>query len=361
MRVRALFLSMVMLGACDESFAGLDEADAPTDLTYRLVPSGDPDAPAGILLEWYPPSSNRATSYDIYARSSTRDDYGLRATTTSPSFHDAGYPQLQYYVVAVGENGDELGESNRVTVDERNRLQAPAALASVTLNRGVQLSWGSNAYDAKPDQFDFYRVYSTSWGQAGCEADNWALEGTTVSEEFVSRNLANGTTRCFAVSAISRDGHESVWSNVRQDTPRYDARSIVLDAADVRRASSGFVVMSSASAFGTVVADTTTGADFVLERRDGALWLRAARAEARIAMYGVSPVSELWSIDRAPVTGYGDAIKVLAGYGYVARLQHADGVRHAALRIVHVSADYVLFDFALQTQVGSTELRVASR
>ena len=179
-----------------------------------------------------------------------------------------------------------------------------------------------------------------------------------MSDGFVSRNLPNGVTRCFAVSAISRDGHESLWSNVREDTPRFDARSIVLDASDVRRGSSGFVFMpSTAGAFGVVVSDTTPGADVVLERRsDGALWFRAARAEARVTQYGVAPVSELTSIDRAPQSGYGDSARVLSGYGYVFRMQYGDGVRYAAVRAVHVAADYVLFDFAFQSQSGSGEL-----
>lgn len=358
MQQRGLFLLMVLATACQPGLAPRDP-DVPTDLTYQLIPSGDPNAPSGILLQWVPPRSGRALTFDVYARSSAREDFVLRATTTSPSFHDSGLPQLQYYVQALDQDGGQIGASDVVTVDERNRLPAPRSLVSITLNRAVQLSWDPNAYDAAPQQFDFYRVYSTSWSALhGCDADAWSLEGSTVSDGFIARNLPNGETRCFAVSAISRDGHESVWSNLREDTPRYDARSIVVDASDVRRASSGFLFMpGGAGAFGTVVSDTTTGADVVLERRsDGALWFRAARTESRIAQYGTSPVSELTSIDRAPSTGYGDAARAVAGYGYVVRVQYADGVRFAAIRVVHVSTDYVLFDFAFQSLAGSAEL-----
>jgi hypothetical protein len=89
---------------------------------------------------------------------------------------------------------------------------------------------------------------------------------------------------------------------------------------------------------------------------DGTLWLWARRSDVRIAPYGVSPVSELTSIDRAPNSGYVESVRVLAGYGYVVRVQYGDGVHYAALRVVHVATDYVLFDFAYQTQVGSIEL-----
>lgn len=358
MRAQSLFLLMFAAAACESGIAAPADPDEPTDLSYRLIPSGDPDAPAGILLQWTPPRSGRAVTYDVYSRASTRDRFDLRATTTSPSFHDAGFPQLQYYIQALDGESRNMGASEVIEVDERNRLPAPRSLTSVTLNGGVQLQWDQNAYEAAPELFDFYRVYSTSvTATRACDQGAWSLEGTTVSDGFVSRNLPNGVTRCFAVSAISRDGHESLWSGVREDTPRFDARSIVLDASDVRRATSGFVFMpGSAGAFGAVVSDTTVGADVVLERRADGLWFRAARAEARVMQYGVAPVSELTSIDRAPATGYGDAVRVSAGYGYVFRMQYNDGVRYAGVRVVHVATDYVLFDFAFQSQSGNGEL-----
>lgn len=359
MRQRASFLLFLAAAACDVGVAPpVTDPDAPTDLTYQLIPSGDPGAPLGIVLQWTPPRSGRALTYDVYSRLSNRDEFALRATTTSPSFHDSGLPQLDYYVQAVDQDGQDLGASDVVTVDERNRLPAPHSLVSVTLNRGAELSWDPNAYAAAPEQFDFYRVYSTSWEVVhGCNVSGWALEGTTVSDGFVSRNLPNGETRCFAVSTISRDGHESLWSNVREDTPRYDARSVVLDASDKHAATSGFVFATSAGAFGTVASDTSAAADVVLVRNsDGTLSFKARRADVRIAPYGVAPVSELTTIDRAPSIGYVESVRALAGYGCVVRVQYADGVHYAAIRIVHVAADYVLFDFAYQSQAGSMEL-----
>jgi hypothetical protein len=359
--VAALLASMLVLSlsGCDAS-GGVTPADPdePTDLYYQLIPSGDPNVPAGIVLQWTPPRSGRALTYDVYSRISTRDEFDLRGTTTSPSFHEASYPQLQYYVAAMDEEGRILGSTHVVEVDERNRLPAPRSLTSVTLNGGVQLFWDQNAYDAAPHLLDIYRVYSTSMtATRACDDAAWALEGTTVSEAFLARNLPNGETRCFAVSAISIDGHESLWSSIREDTPRFDARSIVVDASDVRRASSGFVFMPGAGVLGAVVSDTSPGTDLVVERRaDGALWFRAARAEASVMQYGVSPVSTLEVIDRAPLVGYGDAARAYAGFGYVIRVQYADGIRYAALRVVHVATDYVLFDFAFQSQSGNGEL-----
>src|SRR2546428_12419901 len=98
MRQRALFLLMLAATACDPGVVAPTDPDAPTDLSYQLIPSGDPGAPLGILLHWTPPRSGRALTYDVYSRSSAREAFALRATTTSPSFHDAGLPQLDYYV-----------------------------------------------------------------------------------------------------------------------------------------------------------------------------------------------------------------------------------------------------------------------
>src|SRR5436309_16066528 len=136
MRLPGLLGSIVLLAACNDGATAPTDLDAPTNLTYQLLPSGDPSFPLGILLEWTPPGSGRAVTYDVYARSTTREDFALRATTTSPSFHDAGLPQLEYYVMALDQQGDELGSTDAITVDERNRLPAPQSMTSVTLNRG---------------------------------------------------------------------------------------------------------------------------------------------------------------------------------------------------------------------------------
>jgi hypothetical protein len=352
--IRLLIVALA-LGACESGVAPPDP-DAPGGLAYQLIPSGDPDEPLGIVLEWLPPESGRALSYDVYGRSTETEQFFLRATTTSPSFHDVGLPQLQYFVQAFDDQGGQLGSSDTITVDERNRLPAPRGLVSVTLNGGADLTWDPNAFEADPDLFEYYRVYSSSWNAtSGCQ-DDWALEGTTVSDGFVTRNLPNGETRCFVVTAISRDGHESIRSNVREDTPRYDARNIVVDATDIRPATSGFV-FASGGAFGLVVSRSNEDADLVVRRgSNDKLWFRAARPGVGITFYGVSPVSELTSIDRAPTSGYADSVQAKAGYGYAVRLSEGGTVHYGAIRVLRVAQNDVLFDFAYQSQAGNAEL-----
>ncbi|MDQ3698643.1 MAG: hypothetical protein M3373_11570 [Gemmatimonadota bacterium] len=335
--------------------------DAPSDLRYQLIPSGDPDRPDGVLLRWTDSGDGRIASFVVYSRGSTSDGWGRRAETTSNSFHDTGVPHLQYAVTSQDEFGDESGSSNVVTIDERNRLPAPNALASVSLDRAMQLSWASNARQADPSLFDYYRLYSSPYDLDDDECDDvsWVLEGTTVSEDFLSTGLANGAPRCFAVSTVSIDGHESAWSRPRSDTPRYDARNVVVYAPQVRESESGFrFYLPTGGTLGNVLAGTRADLDFRIERRpDGSLWFAPVRAGVRVALYGNSIVTDLTSIDVAPVSGYSTgAIEALPGYLYVFETLETDGLHYGAVRVTHVSRDYVIVDWAYQSDPGNPDL-----
>ena len=365
---RSLVLMLLAAGltACDEYNDGIgpDELEAPTDLTYQLMPSGDPDAPNGILLSWTDPGDPDIVVFVIYSRAGSSGEWSRRAATTSSTFHDAGIPHLQYYVVSEDGDGDESAPSNTITVDERNRLPAPSTLVSVSLDRAIQLSWSPNGRNADPSMFDYYRVYSTEYDLDAnvCDSDFWMLEGSTVSEDFLATGLTNGSPRCFATSTVSRDGHESAWSALRADTPRYDSRNVLLFAVQDSLLASGFRFHFPATgAMGSVVAGNRTDIDFKLERRaDGSVWITPVRGGTMLALYSTSPVTDLTSIDIAPErnqfsTG---AIEAVPGYAYVVETVLSDGLHYGALRVTHVTADYMIFDWAYQTDPGNPELSV---
>ena len=123
--------------------------------------------------------------------------------------------------------------------------QVPTGLVSTSLDGAVALVWDDNAFAADPNAFQNYRVFSTSYsfgsdylnGQCGTD---WRLEGTSVAPEFVVGALTNGVAQCFAVSAISVDQLESARSGSRNDTPRPDARNVVIFARQVQASKSGF-------------------------------------------------------------------------------------------------------------------------
>ena len=366
MRRSLVMLLAIGIAACTEidEDLGPDELEAPSDLVYQLMPSGDPEAPNGILLRWTDPGDQEIDRFVIYSRGSTGNDWSRRGATTSNTFHDAGIPHLQYYVVSEDGAGNQSLPSNSITVDERNRLPAPSTLISVSLDRAIQMSWAANARNTDPDLFDYYRVYSTWYDldQNLCDGDSWALEGTTVSEDFLATGLTNGAPLCFAVSTVSRDGHESLWSDLRADTPRYDSRNILIFAAQDSLQASGFRFhFPSTGEMGAVLAGSRTDIDFKLDRRaDGSVWITPVRSGTMLALYSTSPVTDLTSIDIAPErnefsTG---AIEAVPGYAYVVETMLSDGLHYGALRVTHATSDYMIFDWAYQSDPGNPELIV---
>lgn len=361
-----MFAAVAAVAACTEYDDGLgpdpDFLESPSNLTYELLPSGDPDQPDGILLRWTDPGDSRISAFVVYSRGSTNSSWSRRATTTSSSFHDTGIPHLQYYVVAEDDFGSESGPSNTVTVDERNRLPAPNTLMSVSLDGAVQLAWSANGRTTDPSLFWYYRVYSTTYDLDNnlCSAANWVLEGSTVSEDFLVTGIANGAPRCFTVSTISIDGHESVWSTPRSDTPRYDARNVVVNALQSSLSTSGFrFYMPTSGALGAVVAGDRTDIDFRVERHsDNTLWFHPVRAGTRVALYGNSTVTDLTSIDIAPISGYSTgAIEILPGFAYVFETQLNGALQYGAVRVTHWNRDYVILDWAYQSDPGNPELK----
>jgi hypothetical protein len=366
MRFLVLGLAVAAI-ACDRT----TEIDllAPTNLTYRLEPSGDPDLPAGILLQWDPVLSSGLEAYEVYSRPGSSGSFDRRATTTSTTFHDIGVPDLEYYVTARTTDGRESAASNAVYIDERTRMARPATLTSTSLDGAIYLGWSDNAFLAAPSAFKQYRIYSTFYDLDAdvCEA-GWILEGTTVAPEFLVGALANGISRCFAASAESHVGDESVWSPLRADTPRPEGRNILMFPLSVDANASGFRFFDDANGdgqasrieLGLVGPGGSPSADFWVYR-DGSndIFLVPQRAGVRVAVYGSVPVGGLTSIDFAPETGYATTgVEAVPGWGYVFEMPGGDGfLRFGALRVTHASADYLIFDWAYQTDPGNPELR----
>jgi hypothetical protein len=367
---RALFAAVAALAGCNpDGFVDLPEDLArPTGLTYRLEPSGRPAAPAGIVLRWNAPPDADREAFNVYGRSGGGAAFSLLATTTSFSFHDDGVPRLEYVVRAVGFRGTESAPSNTVVVDERLALPRPAWLSSVSLNGAVALLWADDAARGAPGAFGHYRVYSATYDlDANRCGAAWSLEGTTVAPEFRVGALVNGVPRCFAVSAIAVEGYESLWSPLRHDTPRPDARNVVVGTRQAAPASSGFRFWRDANGngrvdpgeLGRVGPGAAPDADFAVDR-DGAgrIWLVPVRTGTTVVPWGAGPVADLTDIDVAPASGYGRApVEALPGFGFVFRMDGGDGFhRFGALRITHAGPTLVIVDWAFQTDPGNREL-----
>ncbi len=369
---RRYWLALTVLGfaACDKATA--PDTDIPGHLTYRLDASGDPQAPAGLTLQWDPVTDPQLTEYRVYSRASSSATFDLRGSTTSVTFHDHGTPDLDYYVTAViGKR--ETAPSNQVTISQALKLPAPTSISSISLNGAVHLAWADNAYLSSPTRFRWYRVYSASYSlDSNLCGTTWSLEGTTVSAEFLSANMTNGVPRCFGVSAESREGYESQWSPLRDDTPRPDARNILVFPLSVDATRAGFRFFLDANGdgkataleLGNVAPGNRTDIDFkVTVDGSNRVWLEPVRTGTTVALYGNAPITDLTSIDVAPTTGFAtSAIEAVAGWGYVFKMSGGDQfARFGGLRVEHASKDYVIFDWSYQTDPGNPELVVVQK
>jgi hypothetical protein len=247
----------------------------------------------------------------------------------------------------------------------------PATLSSTSLDGAIALSWTDNSYTSDPGNFQNYRIYSTTYNldQNVC-GTSWQLEGTTVAPEFVVGALTNGIPRCFSVTATSVDGFESDRSPLRSDTPRPDSRNIILYATQFQAAGSGFRFWDDlngdgavqANELGLVRSSAGSNIDFFVSR-DGAgdLSLIPVRAGTGVEYYDANnPVEDLTSIDfAADRTYHTSAIPAIPGYGYVFEMDGGDGFkRYGAVRLSHVGQDFLILDWAYQTDPGNPELLV---
>ena len=367
-----LSLGLVVAG-CSDNVAPLPPLPAPQNLFYQLEASGDPDAPLGILLFWDHMTDPNLYAYRIYSRATASEPWGLRGETTSPTFHDGGDPDLEYYVVAVNVSGIESEPSNSIVVDERLRLEAPAWIESISLNGAIHLAWSDNPYETEPNAFKQYRVYSAAYSiDTGLCNELWGLEGTTISPEFLAAALPNGQPRCFGISAESIEGYESLWSPIRADTPRPDARNVVVTAREFDAATAGFRFWRDLNNDGQVSANELglvgSGNDvnnidfFVTREATGGTQFTTARPGTGVLQYGSGAIADLTSIDIAPLGPYAiGTFQMRPGYGYVFEMDAGDQyARYGAIRVTHVGRDYIIFDWSYQTDPGNPELSVGA-
>jgi hypothetical protein len=268
----------------------------------------------------------------------------------------------------VNTAGGESQSSNVVRIDEFLELERPTALASISLNRAIHLYWTDNAFLTNPNELEWYRIYSVDYDRVEdlCDTD-WVLEGTTVAPEFLVSAVANGVSRCFGVSAVSRRGYESLWSPLWYDTPRFDARNLIAFAYDDSVEASGFRFWQDLNVdgrvqdaeLGRVLDGDRLDIDFWVYRDpvDSSLWFQPEFSGTTLQVYGA--VGDLTEIDVAPSMGYGSsAVEMVPGYGYVFRIIEGTTTRYAAIRVTHVGRRYVLFDWSFQSDAGNPELVV---
>jgi hypothetical protein len=272
-------------------------------------------------------------------------------------------------LMMVGCSSDRTGPGDAPDV--------PASLSSTTLDGAIALTWSDNSHSADPANFQNYRVFSTTYDLDNDVCGEWRLEGTTVAPEFIVGAVANGEPLCFAVSAVSVTGEESGRSPVRSDTPRPDARNVVLYPIQVRGDSSGFRFWDDDGdgqvedgELGRVRPGAATTIDFFVDRDGtGSLFWNPVRTGTGVELYDDVPVEDLTSIDIAPCIDSSapgqcaayltSPLEASPGFGYVFEMDGGDGfLRYGAVRVTHVGQNFLILDWAFQTDRGNPELLV---
>jgi hypothetical protein len=221
----------------------------PDSLSYVLLP-GAPAQPSGVLLTWVAATDPNVSSYVIYGRADSTASWGVVAYTGQTTFFDA-FPQPQYYVASEDNLGDISSGTATLAVDTTPPMGAPGHLTGVALDSGAKLSWSDSVRLANASIFSYYRVYSEAATVSGPDttcasgAPSFALEGTTVSENFVVTGIANGTPVCYGATSVETLGQESALSAWIVVTPSssggsFDIRAhpgttVVVHRARVRR------------------------------------------------------------------------------------------------------------------------------
>jgi hypothetical protein len=250
-------------------------------------------------------------------------------------------------------------------------LQVPNSLVGTSLSGAIHLAWSDNAFvNAPPETFLEYRVFSTAYSlDAGLCGETWELEGSTIAPEFLVGALENGVPRCYAAVSVSIDGLESEFSSSWADTPRADARNVIIWAYQTNQSLSGFRFWDDVNGngfvdpleLGSVGDGNRTDIDFWVDRDvNGDFWMVPERTGTTLALYDANVIYDLTSIDVAPEAGYAAvAITAVPMFGYVFQMDEGDGYfRYGGIRITHVGRDYMIFDWSYQTDPGNPELSI---
>ncbi len=261
---------------------------------------------------------------------------------------------------------------DRATTEPPILLPAPTTLTSISLNGAVHLEWSDEPFQQNPNEFQYYRVYSTSYSlDNNLCGGTWSLEGTTVSPTFLVGALANGVPMCFSVSTVATDGAEGPRSTPRNDTPRPDARNILVYSEDASALQSGFRFWLDANGngqvdvgeLGLVGAGASGTMDFFVSRDTTGIYLVPERTGVTMQVYGTTPIADLTDIDIAPAGGYSrNAFQAVPMWGYVFQMNDGTGFyKYGGVRVTAVGSDYVIFDWSYQTDPGNPELLIAHR
>jgi len=216
--------------------------------------------------------------------------------------------------------------------------QAPKGLRSITGDRAVYLYWEPNS---EPDLAG-YRVYRNN-----APSGYFKLIADVKEPYYVDRDVQNGVTYYYAVSAYDRNGNESELSEEDCfDTPRPEGYNMKIYERDYLPSFSGYSFAKYSPC-----PYNSSDCDFYFDILNG-VPLLIATIGTLIQDMGAC---EMDDVDYAPLDGWDDDGVVNALVQHVYVIWTKDN-HFAKIRVTAMGSNYLVFDWAYQIDEGDREL-----
>jgi len=243
---------------------------------------------------------------------------------------------------------DDCCDDGYIIVEDDTPPAVPRGLYSVTGDGEVYLYWYAN----QEEDFNFYVVYRSTFELAG----PYTEIATTTSPEYVDRQVTNGRTYFYAVTAVDDSYNESDLSYEDVfDTPRPEGYGVRVYNYNHNPEVSGFCFWPPQVVDGDDL-DADIWFDYIPEH--GVFYINVANDMTDLQDYGYTEsIDEVgWSPDEGwSELGYAE---VIVGHAYVI---WTDDNHYAKIRVTEVIPGVegsLRFDWAYQIAEGNQELKL---
>lgn len=236
-------------------------------------------------------------------------------------------------------DNDECG----VIVD-RVGPAAPQGAYPVTGDERVTIFWWPNT----ERDLDGYNIYWRFEGDRG-----FKFLASTPDNFYVDRELENGTTYEYVITAFDFAGNESADSDILYDTPRPEGLSLKLYNFEKRDLEGNYLKNAyDFSEFRRTDWATDEEADIYFTHNDGLFLMEAGDNMTDIQDAGFI---QLDVVDWAPEEGWSGTgtAELIMGHSYIVWTRSNN---FAKFRVVDMTSDYVVIDWAYQEVTGLPEL-----
>ncbi|MBA4313372.1 MAG: hypothetical protein C0417_12175 [Chlorobiaceae bacterium] len=223
---------------------------------------------------------------------------------------------------------------------ENNPPLSPKGLYAFAADGYVELSWLANG----EDDLDGYNIFVSA-----SPSGQFQYIGSTKNEVYIDRGAKNGITYYYKLSAYDFSGNESVLSKgYAYATPRPEGFDVNLKNYRDTPNMAGYDFSSN-----TIGPYDDQYTDLFFEYYDGIYYFDVWN-DTEIQDMGYT--SSLDEIVKSPTRGWsptGD-VRLIAGHTYVLRTWD---YHYAKVRVISLSANQVVFDWAYQLQSDNTFLK----